>query len=211
MECGVPECGNQRFNNIGRKVEPIDDNDRKHVLNVVHKSREHPHENCPDEEKWRVNPNLMDQSSRSLVFPNHIEVRFEASECKDERDEKAARADDPQFCDGDVLRVFDEVHDLLGRPVQIEHVDHDGEVVRDKVAESDCKRNRSEHDKQRDNSHKCRIGQRSGTSHSVVIQERLSGDDHYFYKCWRTVSEAIEQPFPRKIFPPMRHIHRKYS
>ena len=107
--------------------------------------------------------------------------------------------------------IFHDGHDLLGRPVQIEHVDHHGEVVRNKRTESDCKRNRGEHDKERDDCHKCRISQCSRTSRSVIVKERLSSDNHDFYKRWRTCCDIIEQPFPRKFFPPLRHTRIKYS
>lgn len=140
-------------------MESVNDDDLEHVLHVVHKPCEHADHGCPNEEERRVNLDLADQSSGGLVFPNHVEVRFEASECEDKRDKKTASTDKSEFFDGDVFGVFDDVHDLLGRPVQIEHVNHDGEVVRNEVTEPDRKRNGGEHDEERNDCHECRVGQ----------------------------------------------------
>ena len=208
MECGIPECRNQGLDDFRRKMETVDNNNREHVLNVVHEPGEHPDDNRPDEQKRSVNLNLAHQSSRSLVFPDHVEVGFEAAEREDERDEKTASTDEPEFTDRNMFRIFDDIHNLLGRPVQIEHVNDDGEVVRNKITEPDCKRNRSEHDKQGDNGHKRCVCQRRCTRHSVIIQERLARDNHDFHKCGRSSCDVIEQPFPRKIFPPVRHTRR---
>ena len=134
-------------------METVHNNDRENVLHMVHKSGKHPDNDGSDKQKWRINLNLADQCSRSLVFPDYVEVRFKASEGEDECDEKTASTDKPEFSDGDVFRVFDDIHDLLSRPVQIEHFDDDGEVVRNKVTEPDGERNRGEHDKQGDNGH----------------------------------------------------------
>ncbi len=125
---------------------------------MVHEAREHPDNGSADQEKWCINLDLAYQRSRSFVFPDYIEVRFQAPEGEDERDEETAGADESKFSDRNVLCIFHDVHNLLGRPVQIEHVDHDGEVIRNEVAETDRKRNRCEHDEQRDDRHESRIG-----------------------------------------------------
>ena len=134
-------------------MESVHDNDRTNVFNVVYKSGEHSNDCGSDKQEWRVNLDLAYQSSRGFVFPDYVEVRFEASECEDKRDEKACRADNPEFSNGNVLCIFNNVHDLLSRPVQIEHFDDDGEVVRNKITESDRKRDGGEHDEQGDNGH----------------------------------------------------------
>ena len=152
-------------------MEPIDDDDRKHFLDVVHEACEHSDDDSPDEEERRVNLDLAHQGSGGLVFPDHVEVRFEASECEDKRDKKTACTDKSELFDGDVLGIFDDVHDLLGRPVQIEHVNHDGEVVRNEVTEPDRKRDGGEHDEEWNDCHERRVGQRCGTGHSVIVQE----------------------------------------
>lgn len=169
MVCGEPERGNQRLGNFGRKMESVDDDDRENLLDVVHESCEHAEENSCDEEERRVNLDLADQSSRSLVFPNHVEIRLEAAECEDECDEKTAGTDKPKLSDGDSLCIFDDVHDLLGWPIQIEHVNDDGEVVRDEVSESDLKRNGREHYQKRNDCHEGRVGQCCRTGHSMVV------------------------------------------
>ena len=189
-------------------METVDNNNREHVLNVVHEPGEHPDDNRPDEQKRSVNLNLAHQSSRSLVFPDHVEVGFEAAECEDKRDEKTAGTDESEFTDRNMFRVFDDIHNLLSRPVQIEHVNDDGEVVRNKITEPDRKCNGGEHDEERDNGHKRCVCQRRCTRHSVIIQERLARDNHDFHKCGRSSCDVIEQPFPRKIFPPVRHTRR---
>ena len=131
-------------------MESVNDNDRKNLLDVVYEASEHPDNDGPDKEERGVDLDLMDQRSGGLVFPNHVKVRFKAAKRKDERDEKTAGTDHPEFCDGNVFGVFHNVHDLFCRPVEIEHVNHDGEVVRNEVSEPDCKRNRCEHDEQGD-------------------------------------------------------------
>ena len=171
MECRVPEHGDERLDDFWRKVESVNDDDLEHILHMVYKTCEHADYGCTDEEERRVNLNLANQSSGSLVFPDDVEVRFEASECEDKRDKKTACTDKSELFDGDVLGVFDDVHDLLGRPVQIEHVNHDGEVVRNEVAEPDCERNGGEHDEEWNDCHERRVGQRCGTGHSVIVQE----------------------------------------
>ena len=171
MECRVPEHGDERLDDFRRKVESVNDDDFEHVLHVVYESCEHADNGCPNEEKRRVNLNLANQSSGSLVFPDDVEVRFEASECEDKCDKKTACTDKSELFDGDVLGIFDDVHDLLGRPVQIEHVNHNGEVVRNEVAEPDCERNGGEHDEEWNDCHERRVGQRCGTGHSVIVQE----------------------------------------
>ena len=110
-----------------------------------------------------------------------------------------------------MFRVIDDGHDLFCRPVQIDHVNHDGEVVRNERSESDGQRNRGEHNQQGNNSYERCVGQCGGTGRSMVIEERLPGDNHDFYKRRGTCCDVVEQPFPRKIFHPMRHKHRKYS
>ena len=187
-------------------MEPVDDDHGEYFLDVVHEPCEHAKEKGGNEEERRVDLDLVDQRSRSLVFPDDIEVRFEAAECKNKGDEKTASTDKPEFLYGDMFRIFDEIHDLLGRPVQIEHVDDDGEVIRDEVTEPDCKRDGSEHDEERNDCHEGRIGQGCGTRHSVIVQERFPGDNHDFYERRRTGCDIIEQPLPREIFPPLRHI-----
>ena len=171
MECRVPEYGDERLDDFRRKVETVNDDDFEHVLYVVYKTCEHADHGCPNEEERRVNLNLANQSSGSLVFPDDVEVRFEASEREDKCDKKTACTDKSEFFDGDVLGIFDDVHDLLGRPVQIEHVNHDGEVVRNEVTEPDGERDGSEHDEEWDDCHERRVGQRCGTGHSVIVQE----------------------------------------
>ena len=211
MECRVPEYGNESLDDFWRKVESVNDDDLEYVLHMVHKTREHADNGCPNEEERRVNLDLANQCSGSLVFPDHVEVRFETPECEDECDEKTASTDKSEFFDGNVFGVFDNVHDLLGRPVQIEHVNHDGEVVRNEVTETDGERDGGEHDEQGNDCHERRVGQRCRTGHSVIVQERLSGDNHDFDERRRTGCDMIEQPLPRKIFPPMRHTRVKYS
>ena len=163
-------------------MEPIDDDDRKHFLDVVHEACEHSDDDSPDEEERRVNLDLAHQGSGGLVFPDHVEVRFEASECEDECHKKTAGTDEPEFTNRNVFRVFNDIHNLLGWPVQIEHVNHDGEVVRNEITEPDRKSNGGEHDEERDDCYKRCIGQGRGTGHAVVIQERLSCDNHNLYK-----------------------------
>ena len=211
MECGVPKCGNQRLDDFRREVEPIDDDDGKHFLNMVHEAGKHSGDSRPDEEKRRIDLNLAHQGSRSLVFPDDVEVRLQASESEDKRYEKAGCADKTKFSDGNVFRIFDDIHDLFCRPVQVEHVDHDGEIIRNKVSEPDCKRNRGEHNQKGDYGHERCIGQGSRAGHPMIIQERLSGNDHDFYERRRTGCYIVEQPFPGKIFPPVRHKPCKYS
>ena len=171
MKCRIPECGDERLDDFWRKMEPVDNNNREHVLHVVHESGEHPDDYRADEQKRRVDLNLAHQSSRSLVFPDHVKIGFEASECEDECHKKTAGTDEAKFTNRNVFRVFHEIHNLLGRPVQIEHFDDDGEVVRNKITEPDRKRNGGEHDEERDNGYKRRVGQRRRTRHSVIIQE----------------------------------------
>ena len=117
MECRVPEYGDERLDDFRRKVKSVNDDDFEHVLHMVHETCEHADYGCPNEEKRRVNLNLANQSSGGLVFPDHVEVRFEASERKDKRDKKTACANKSELFDGYVFGVFDNVHDLLGRPV----------------------------------------------------------------------------------------------
>ena len=163
-------------------MEPVDNNNREHVLHVVHESGEHSDDNRADEQKRCVDFNLAHQSSRSLVFPDHVKIGFEASKGKNERYKKTAGTDEPEFTNRNVFRVFNDIHNLLGWPVQIEHVNHDGEVVRNEITEPDRKCNGGEHDEERDDCYKRCIGQGRGTGHAVVIQERLSCDNHNLYK-----------------------------
>ena len=95
MVCGIPECGNQRFDDFGRKVESIDDDDGKCLLNVVYEPGEHAHDGGPDEEEGRIDLDLAHERSGGLVFPDDVEVRLQAAECEDERDKKAACTDKP--------------------------------------------------------------------------------------------------------------------
>ena len=117
MEGRVPEHGDERLDDFRRKVESVNDDDLEHVLYVVHESCEHADYGSPDEEERRVNLNLANQCSRGLVFPDHVEIRFEASECEDECDKKTTCADKSKLFDGNVFGVFNDIHDLLGRPV----------------------------------------------------------------------------------------------
>ena len=134
-------------------MEPIDDDDRKHFLDVVHEACEHSDDDSPDEEKRRVNLDLAHQRSGGLVFPDHVEVRFEAAESKNECHKKTAGTDKSELPYGNVLCVLHNIHDLLCWPVQVEHVDDDGEVIRDEVSESNGKRNGGEHNEQWNNCH----------------------------------------------------------
>ena len=136
---GVPEGGNQSLDHFGRKMETVNDNFGEHVLHVIHESGEHPDNGRTNKKERRIDFDLTEQCSRSLVFPDHVEVRFQAAEREDEGDEKTCCADNSKFADGNVFCVFDDGHDLLGRPVQIEHVNHHGEVVRNKRTEPDRK------------------------------------------------------------------------
>ena len=117
MECRVPEYGDERLDDFRRKVESVNNDDFEHVLHMVYKTRKHADHGCTDEEERRVNLNLANQCSRGLVFPDHVEIRFETPECEDKRDEKTASTDKSKLFDGNVFGVFDNVHDLLGRPV----------------------------------------------------------------------------------------------
>ena len=117
MECRVPEYGDERLDDFRRKVESVNNDDFEHVLHMVHETCEHADYGSPDEEEWCVNLNLANQCSRGLVFPDHVEVRFETPEREDECDKKTACADKSKLFDGNVFGVFDNVHDLLGRPV----------------------------------------------------------------------------------------------
>ena len=93
--CGIPECGNQRLDDFGREVEPIDDDDGKNLLDVVHEPGEHADDGGPDEEERRIDLDLAYERSGGLVLPDDVEVRFQATEREDERDKKTACADKP--------------------------------------------------------------------------------------------------------------------
>ena len=117
MECRVPEYGDERLDDFWRKVESVNNDDFEHVLHVVHETCEHADYGSSDEEEWCVNLNLANQCSRGLVFPDHVEIRFETPECEDECDKKTACTDKSKLFDGNVFGVFNDIHDLLGRPV----------------------------------------------------------------------------------------------
>ena len=159
MECRIPEYGDESLDDFWRKVKTVDDDDGEDGLHVVHETSEHPDDCRSDEEEGGVDFDLANQGSGSLVFPHHVEVRFKASEGENKCHKEAASADKSELSDGNVLCIFDEIHDLFGRPVQIEHVDHDGKVVRNEVSEPDRKRNGGEHDEKRDDCHESRISQ----------------------------------------------------
>ena len=182
MEGNVPEGVDDQGQEGVREVETVDDDGGKDFLHVVHESSIEPDETGQDEEEGRVDAGLLPERSGGLVLPNDVEIRFQAAEGEDERDEKARCADYPEFADGDVFRVFDECHNGLGGPVQAEHIQQVGQVVRDEVSEPGGERNRGQEDEQRDDGENGCIGEGCCTGKTVVVEERLSGDDSNFNK-----------------------------
>ena len=163
-------------------MEPVDDDGRKDFLHVVHKTGVEPDETGQNEEERGVDAGLFPERSGSLIFPDDVEVRFQAAEGEDEGDEKTRSADDPEFADGHVLGVFDERHNGLRGPVEAEHVQQVGQVIRDEIPEPDSERNRSEKDEQRDYGEDGRVGEGRCTGKAMVVEEGFSCDHDDFYK-----------------------------
>ena len=182
MEGHVPECVDDQGQEGMREVEPVDDDGRKDFLHVVHEACVEPDETGQNEEERGVDAGLFPERSGSLIFPDDVEVRFQAAEGEDEGDEKTRSADDPEFADGHVLGVFDERHNGLRGPVEAEHVQQVGQVIRDEIPEPDSERNRSEKDEQRDYGEDGRVGEGRCTGKAMVVEEGFSCDHDDFYK-----------------------------
>ena len=120
---------------------------------VVHESGEHPDEACENDQERGVDLDLAEERSRCLDFPHDVEVGFQATERKYESHEKAEGANEPELSDGDVFGVLDDIDYRFRGPVQVEHVEDDGQVVAHEVAETYGERNRGEQDEQGDDCH----------------------------------------------------------
>ena len=122
MERHVPEGVNQRVKHGWVKMQSIYDDDRKDVLHMVYETGVKTDNSCENEQKGRVDAQLLVERAGNLVFPHHVKVRFQTAEGKNKGNEKTQGADESELADGDVLGVFHDGDDGVNGPVQVQDV-----------------------------------------------------------------------------------------
>lgn len=120
MKSQVPEGVNEPLENRRIKVQTVNHNDRKRILEVVHKTGIQTDNACKDKQKRGVDADLLMQRARHLVFPHHVEVRLQATEGENERDEKTHGANEPELADRHVFGVLHDGDNRVDRPVEIQ-------------------------------------------------------------------------------------------
>ena len=91
-----------------------------------------------------------------------------------------------------MLGVLDNSYYLLGGPVKVQHVEHDGQVVAHEVAEPDRQGDRGKQDEQGDDGDQGGVGEARGSGHPVIVQERFPGHDHDLYKSGGPLGDIVE-------------------
>lgn len=152
-------------------MQAFNHNHVQYVLNVVYKACKHADDAGHNQQKRRVDLGLAEQGSGGLVFPNHVEVCFQTAESQDECDKKAECADESQFADGNVFCVLDDLDKAFGGPVQVEHVQQNGQIIRHEMAEAHGKGYGCKQNQEGNHCHQGGVGQGSCTGHAVVVKE----------------------------------------
>lgn len=206
MEGNGPECVNHGLGYFRVEVQSIHHDFVKNPLHVIYKTCIKADGHGYQQKERGVNFDLTNKSSGNLVFPDHIEVGFQASESQNEGDEKTDGTDNPKTSNRNGFRIFDQFHQRFSGPIQGKHVDNMGNIVRHKTAHTNRNRNGGQHNEQGNHSEERSICQSSCTGKAVVVQKRLAGGYRNLDGYRGLFGQGVKDPFPGEIFKPFGHM-----
>ena len=156
---------------------------------------------------------MMRIKNGSIIYSFANEIRKQLDETDEEilstiipaLHEQTESTDDSKLSDGDVFRVLHDGNDGVHGPVQIQHVQENGQVVGHETSEAHGNGDGGEQNEERHHGEECGVGEGRRAGEPVIVQEGLPGDDADFDEVRRTGCDIIEQPLPREVFPPIRH------